>query len=78
MFIVIVVLIVLVAAVASIYLLLQNMGQDGMEIAAPGSCKRGQCGVQSKSCAGDGDRLEEEPFVQIDETPADGHAIPER
>lgn len=78
MFIVIVVLIVLAAAVASIYLLLQSMGQDGMEIAAPGSCKRGQCGVQSKSCAGGDDRLEEDSFVQLDETPADGHAVPER
>jgi hypothetical protein len=78
MFIVIVAIIVLVAAVASIYLLLQSMGQDGMEIAAPGSCKRGKCGVQSKSCAGGGDQLEEEPFVQIDEIPADGHSVPER
>lgn len=38
--------VLLVVAVAGIYLLLKSMGQDGIEAAAPGSCKSGRCGVQ--------------------------------
>ena len=47
MFAVIVAIIVLIAAVGAIYLLLKSMGQDGVEVAAPGSCKRGRCGVRA-------------------------------
>lgn len=38
--------ILLAAAVGAIYLLLKNMGEDGVEVAAPGSCKSGRCGVR--------------------------------
>lgn len=38
----------LIAAVAGVYLLLKSMGQDGVEAAAPGSCKSGRCGVQPR------------------------------
>ena len=38
----------LLAAVAGVYLLLKSMGQNGVEAAAPGSCKSGRCGVQPK------------------------------
>jgi hypothetical protein len=39
-------LIVLAVAVGAIYLTLKNMGEDGIEVAAPGSCKSGRCGVR--------------------------------
>lgn len=43
---VVIALVLLVVAVAAIYLLLKNMGEEGVEIAAPGSCKSGRCGVR--------------------------------
>ncbi len=46
---VIVALVLLVAGVAAIYLILKNMSEDGVDIAAPGSCKRNGCG--SSKCA---------------------------
>jgi hypothetical protein len=48
MTIIIIALILLAVAVGAIYLLLKNMGEDGVEIAAPGSCKSGRCGVRRK------------------------------
>ncbi|MFA5082046.1 MAG: hypothetical protein WC474_05840 [Hydrogenophilaceae bacterium] len=41
----------LLAAVAGVYFLLKSMGQDGVEAAAPGSCKSGRCGVQPRQSA---------------------------
>lgn len=49
MFTVIVALVILAAGVAALYLLLKNMTEEGIDIAAPGSCKRGRCGVPSRS-----------------------------
>lgn len=46
---VIVALVLLVAGVAAIYLILKNMSEDGVDIAAPGSCKQNGCG--SSKCA---------------------------
>jgi hypothetical protein len=46
MFTVLVVIALLAASVSAIYLLLKSMGQDGIAIAQPGSCKSGQCGVR--------------------------------
>jgi hypothetical protein len=43
---VLIALILLAAAVGAIYLLLKNMGEEGIEVAAPGSCKSGRCGVR--------------------------------
>lgn len=43
---IVIALILLAAAVGAIYLLLKNMGEEGVEIAAPGSCKSGRCGVR--------------------------------
>lgn len=43
---VVIALVLLAVAVGAIYLLLKNMGEDGVEIAAPGSCKSGRCGVR--------------------------------
>lgn len=42
---VLVALVLLFAGVAAIYLILKNMGEDGIDIAAPGSCKRNSCGA---------------------------------
>lgn len=49
-------LLLLALAVGAIYLLLRNMGEEGVEVAAPGSCKSGRCGVR---CASAGDAREE-------------------
>lgn len=46
MFPVVIALIVLAIAVVAIYLILKNMGEEGIEVAAPGSCKSGRCGVR--------------------------------
>ena len=48
MFAILVALVLLVAGVAVIYLLLKNMSEEGIDIAAPGSCKRGRCGVPNR------------------------------
>lgn len=48
MFPVLVALVLLFAGVAAIYLLLKNMSEEGIDIAAPGSCKRGRCGVPNR------------------------------
>jgi len=47
MFAVLLALVLLFAGVAAIYLLLKNMSEEGIDIAAPGSCKRGRCGTSS-------------------------------
>lgn len=49
MFAVIVALVLLTAGVVVIYQILKNMSEDGVDIAAPGSCKRNSCG--SSKCA---------------------------
>jgi hypothetical protein len=38
----------LASGVGAIYLLLKNMTEEGIDIAAPGSCRRGQCGVKCR------------------------------
>lgn len=43
---VVIALVLLAVAVGAIYLLLKKMGEEGVEIAAPGSCKSGRCGVR--------------------------------
>jgi hypothetical protein len=45
----------LAGAVGAIYALLRNMGEDGIEVAAPGSCKSGQCGVRKGGACGQED-----------------------
>lgn len=56
-------------SVVAIYLLLKSMGQDGIEAAAPGSCRSGRCGVQPPkpaTAAAEEDRVLLQ-FVQLDE-----------
>ena len=59
MLIALVAIALLIASVGAIYFLLKSMGQDGVEIAAPGSCKSGRCGVRSGAGGEAGCRQEE-------------------
>jgi hypothetical protein len=63
MFPVLVALVLLFAGVAGIYLLLKNMGEEGIDIAAPGSCRRGRCGVPSCTSV---EQAEEAPLRAAD------------
>jgi hypothetical protein len=63
MFAVLVALVLLVAGVAAIYLLLKNMGEDGIDIAAPGSCRRGRCGAPGCTSV---ERADEAPLRAAD------------
>lgn len=62
MFAVLVALVLLAAGVAAIYLLLKNMSEDGIDIAAPGSCKRGRCGPNC-SPVEEAEEAEEAPLL---------------
>lgn len=42
----IIAIVLLAVGVGAIYLILKNMGEEGVEVAAPGSCKSGRCGVR--------------------------------
>lgn len=58
MFAVLIAIVLLIASVSAIYLLLKSMGQDGVEIAAPGSCKSGRCGVRKDTASEPGQEAE--------------------
>ena len=47
MFAALIAILLLLACLGVIYVLLRNMGQDGVEVAAPTSCKAGRCGVNA-------------------------------
>ncbi|MDD5364215.1 MAG: hypothetical protein PHR30_02645 [Gallionellaceae bacterium] len=64
---VLIALVLLLVSVVGVYLLLKSMGQDGVEAAAPGSCKSGSCGVQPRQTAETGSNVIQGQFVQIDE-----------
>jgi hypothetical protein len=74
---VLVVLILLAACIAAIYLLLKNMGESGIEAAAPGSCRSGRCGVQPRQNPDQEAAAEPERFVlpaelkRLDRRPGD-------
>ena len=57
----------LIVSVGAIYLLLKSMGQDGVEVAAPGSCKSGKCGVQNGAATETRCHQEEERLGEADE-----------
>jgi hypothetical protein len=63
MFAVLVALVLLFAGVAAIYQILKNMSEEGIDIAAPGSCKRGRCGAPSRPPVGE---AEETPLQAAD------------
>lgn len=64
---IIVVVALLLASVGGLYLLLKSMGDDGVEAAAPGSCKSGRCGVQPRRPAEGGAQPVDEQYIPIDE-----------
>lgn len=64
MFPIVIVFIVLVIAVGAIYLLLKNMGEEGIEVAAPGSCKSGRCGVRCDPMVDERHAAAEEMLVE--------------
>jgi hypothetical protein len=74
-------IVLLAVSVWGLYLLLKNMGENGIEAAAPGSCRSGRCGVQPKGIQSIGvqsigvqpkssessDYMIQNPYVQIAE-----------
>jgi hypothetical protein len=69
MFAVLVAVVLLIISVGAIYLLLKSMGQDGVEVAAPGSCRSGKCGVQKTQCHPEEDALDETDAIEEMPTP---------
>ncbi len=65
MFTVFVAIALLLACVFGLYLLVRSMGRDGVEAAAPGSCRSGRCGVQP-NLSGEADTPDVK-VVRIDE-----------
>lgn len=59
MFAIVVAIVLFFAIAAGLYLLLKNMGENGIDIAAPGSCRRGSCGVARCQAADDAEEAEE-------------------
>lgn len=59
MFAILIAIVLICATAAGLYLLLKNMSEEGIDIAAPGSCRRGQCGV--RRCQADDDAEEVPP-----------------
>ena len=57
----------LIVSVGAIYLLLKSMGQDGVEVAAPGSCRSGRCGVQNSTATETLCHQDEDRFAEADE-----------
>lgn len=64
---ILVALVLLIVCVAAIYLLLKNMGENGIEVAAPGSCRSGSCGVRKGATTGAECQQEEIPPDEADE-----------
>lgn len=64
---VLIALVLLAVSVTGVYLLLKSMGQDGVEAAAPGSCKSGRCGVQPRQSGEVDSSLVEVQYVHMDE-----------
>ena len=60
-------LVLIAVSVTGVYLLLKSMGRDGVEAAAPGSCKSGSCGVQPRQTGEESPPLVEVQHVRIDE-----------
>jgi len=57
---VVIALVILAIAVGAIYLLLKSMGEEGVEVAAPGSCKSGRCGVRRPAEEAEAEALPED------------------
>ena len=68
MFAFLVALLLLIAGVGVIYLLLKKMSEDGIDIAAPGSCRSRQC--QSSRCQSAPSAQETQRITDDSEPPA--------
>ncbi len=72
---VLIALVLIAVSVTGIYWLLKSMGEDGVEAAAPGSCKSGRCGVPPRQTGEENSASVEVQYVhdgeikRIDETP---------
>ena len=66
MFAIVVLVVLLIAAVGAVYLILKHMGEDGVEAAAPGSCKSGNCGVRKDTGINTSYRITEEASDEAD------------
>jgi len=67
MFAVLIAFVLLFASAAAIYLLLKNMSEDGIDIAAPGSCRRGRCGMQHRQAAEEAEEVPLQAAVEDDQ-----------
>ena len=67
MLVVLAAIVLLIVSVGAIYLLLRSMGQDGVEVAAPGSCKSGRCGVPRGTAAAARSHQEDDQPGEADE-----------
>ena len=64
---IVIALVLLAVAVGVIYLILKSMGEEGVEVAAPGSCKSGRCGVRCAPAINGRDDDREEMADEADE-----------
>lgn len=69
MFAIVIALILLAVAVGAIYLILKKMGEEGVEIAAPGSCKSGRCGVRCAPAAKPQEQMPEDAAPEALDAP---------
>jgi len=67
MFVALVAIALLIVSVGAIYVLLESMGQNGVEVAAPGSCKSGRCGVRNSTDTEPRCHQEEDQLGETDE-----------
>jgi hypothetical protein len=69
----IIVLALLLVGVAGIYWFLRSMGENGIEAAAPGSCRSGRCGVTARSSeiGSRAGRIEHEAMTSVAMVPLD-------
>ena len=64
----IVAFVLLIAAVGAIYLILRNMGEDGVKTTTPNNCRSGKCGVRNNPGINTVSRITEEPQVENNES----------
>lgn len=66
MFAILIAIVLLFATAAGLYLLLKNMSEEGIDIAAPGSCRRGRCGVPRCQAADEAEEVPSQTAVGSD------------
>jgi hypothetical protein len=68
MLVILIALVLGAVSVGGIYLLLRSMGLDGVEAAAPGSCKSGKCGARPRNADEAGVHEQYVPIGEIKRT----------